>query len=141
MTRGGRSPASGRGAPSAGTGREASLGTLGDLLASRGVRGSATAPPPAARESSGARTGPDLALCGKIVLSRERKGHGGKMATVVAGLGLAGRDLESIAKALRRALGCGASVDGERVLVQGDQVARVRDWLAARGARWIVVGN
>jgi translation initiation factor 1 len=141
MTRGGRPPASGRGAPSGGTEPKGSLGTLGDLLASRGLHGSPTARPPSASEPSGPRTRPDLSRSGNITLSRERKGHGGKTATVVAGLVLPGRDLESVARALRRALGCGASVDGDRVLVQGDQVERVRDWLAAQGARRIGVGN
>ena len=74
-------------------------------------------------------------------MSRERKGHGGKTATVVTGLGLPARDLDGVARALRRALGCGASVDGDRVVVQGDQATRVRDWLTAQGARRVVVGN
>ena len=74
-------------------------------------------------------------------MARERKGHGGKTATVVSGLGLPARDLEAVVRALRRALGCGASIDGDRLVVQGDQVPRVRAWLAAQGARRIVVGN
>ena len=74
-------------------------------------------------------------------MSRERKGHGGKTATVVTGLVLAAPALEHVAKTLRRALGCGASVDGDRLIVQGDQVPRVQAWLAAQGARRIVVGS
>ena len=132
MTRG-RPTASGRGASAGGTEPKSSLGTLGDLLASRGLHGT---PAP-----SGPRIGPDLARCGKITLSRERKGHGGKTATVVTGLELPARELESVARALRRALGCGVTADGDRVLVQGDQATRVRDWLAAQGARRIVLGN
>jgi len=142
MTRG-RPPASGRGAAFESTGPQASLGTLGDLLARRGFHGNA-APPSAApaTESHGpAPAGPDLSRCGKLTVSRERKGHGGKTATVVTGLGLPAQDLDGVARALRRALGCGASVDGDRVVVQGDQVPRVQAWLGARGARRIVVGN
>ena len=113
---------------------KSSLGTLGDLLASRGLQA-------ALPRRRGPRIGPDLARCGKITLSRERKGHGGKTATVVTGLELPARELESVARALRRALGCGVTADGDRVLVQGDQATRVRDWLAAQGARRIVLGN
>src|SRR5262245_19525435 len=142
MTKG-RPPASGRGASLESTGPKASLGTLGDLLARRGLHGNAAPPPTStATQSSGpSPAGPDLSGCGKLTLFRERKGHGGKTATVVTGLGLPARELDGVAKALRRALGCGASVDGDRVVVQGDQVPRVQAWLGARRARRIVVGN
>ncbi len=125
--------------------RSGALGTLGDLLAQRGL---APASPPAASGASGdvpaARPpadAPDLSRCGKVVVRRERKGHGGKTATVVAGLGLPQSALDRVARTLRRALGCGASVSGDQVIVQGDQAERVRDWLAARGANRIVLGN
>jgi translation initiation factor 1 len=98
----------------------------------------ATAPPPARAPDPDV---PALAGCGKITLRRERKGHGGKTVTVVAGLRLDARRLERIARALRRALGAGATVDGDLVVVQGDLVARVQTWLAAHGARRIVSGN
>ncbi len=74
-------------------------------------------------------------------MRRARKGRGGKTATVVAGLGLPACDLDRLARALRRALGCGASVDGEHIVVQGDQAARVQAWLGAQGARRTVLGN
>jgi translation initiation factor 1 (eIF-1/SUI1) len=47
----------------------------------------------------------------------------------------------SASRALRRALGAGATVDGDLVVVQGDLMARVQPWLAAHGARRIVAGN
>jgi translation initiation factor 1 len=84
---------------------------------------------------------PDLAGCGKVTLRRERKGHGGRTVTVVAGLRLDARRLERIARALRRALGAGATVDGDLVVVQGDLMARIQPWLAAHGAKRIVAGN
>jgi translation initiation factor 1 len=119
-----------------------SLGTLGDLLARRGMHGSAPAPASVA-VAPAPRTldARDLSRCGKIVLRRERRGHGGKTTTVVTGLGLPLRDLERLARTLRRALGCGTSIDGDRLVVQGDQVSRVEGWLSAHGARRIVVGN
>jgi translation initiation factor 1 len=120
------------------------FGTLGDVLARGGVRTRAATPEPPPEPSTAVprdAEAPDLSGCGKIAVRRERKGHGGKTATIVTGLGLATRDLERLAKALRRALGCGASVDGDRLVVQGDQALRVQAWLAAQGARRIVVGN
>src|SRR5262245_13232597 len=138
----GRPPVSGRVIPD-GTGSGPSLGTLGDLLARRGLHGTSDPPQTGAApdERRPTATGPDLSRCGKVTVSRERKGHGGKTATVVTGLGLTAPDLERVAKILRRALGCGAGVDGDRVVVQGDQVARVQAWLDGHGARRIVVGN
>jgi translation initiation factor 1 len=116
------------------------LGTsLGDALASRGISVSSAAPttPPPAVASADV----DLGRAGKVVLRRERKGHGGKTATVVAGLALRPRDLERVARELKRALGCGATVVGDTIVLQGDLAARVEPWLAARGARRIVVGS
>jgi translation initiation factor 1 len=132
-----RSPPSGETAP------PASLGTLGDLLGRHGIGSTTPAMPepppiPAAARDPGV---PDLGRCGKVVVRRERKGHGGKTATIVAGIDLPARDLERLARALRRALGCGAGVDGDRLVVQGDQAPRVQSWLAAQGARRIVLGN
>jgi translation initiation factor 1 len=121
-----------------------SLGTLGDLLASRGVDRTPPEPavaPPAPAPPRRDTDAMDLGGCGKLVVRRERKGHGGKTATTIAGLALPARDLDRLARALRHALGCGASVDGDRLVVQGDQMARVRSWLAAHGARRVVLGN
>src|SRR5262249_53604630 len=106
------------------------LGTLGDLLQRQGVAAPVEQPtppappprppPPAPPPGRSADPDvPDLAGCGKITLSRERKGHGGKTVTVVAGLRLDARRLERVARALRRALGAGATVDGDLVVVQG----------------------
>lgn len=121
------------------------LGTIGELLAARGAAVTREAPTPVERPLSPAQPrdagAPDLGRCGKIVVRRERKGHAGKTTTVVDGLGLASRDLERLARVLRRALGCGASVDGERVVVQGDHSARLPGWLSAHGARRVVAGN
>ena len=75
------------------------------------------------------------------MVRRERKGHGGKTATVIAGLALPAQGLEQVARSLRRSLGCGASAAGEQIVVQGDQTERVRAWLVARGVERVVVGN
>jgi translation initiation factor 1 len=81
-------------------------------------------------------------LAGKIVVARTRKGRGGKTVTLVSGMSARGEALDALARDLRQALGCGAAVeDGERIVVQGDQVSRVRELLASMGARRIVVGS
>jgi translation initiation factor 1 len=80
-------------------------------------------------------------LRGKLVLRREKKGRGGKTATVIEGLSLSDDAREALAQELRRNLGCGAHVEGATIVVSGAQTQRIRDLLAARGATRIIIGN
>jgi translation initiation factor 1 len=75
----------------------------------------------------------------KVVVRRERKGHGGKTVTVVSGVAPAAR--EAVCAALKKALGCGARVEGDDVVVQGDLVDRCVAFVEARGARRVVRGS
>ena len=121
----------------------AAVSSLADLLRARGLQVardqavSGERPAPAAAEPGAA----ELSRCGKLVVRRERKGHGGKTVTIVDGLGLPAARLEQLARALRTAMGCGARVDGGRVVVQGDLTQAVEGWLRKRGARQVVIGN
>jgi translation initiation factor 1 len=88
-------------------------------------------PPPAA---------PAPAPPARAVIRLERKGRGGKEATVVEKLALPPRALGEWGDALKRALGCGGAVEGDAIVVQGDQRERVRAWLEARGVRKVIMG-
>lgn len=114
-------------------------GILGDLLARQGLTVN-DAPPetPPAAQTPGAI---DLSACGKLVLRRERKGRGGKTATIVAGLGLRPKAMEQLTKELRRSLGCGAMVDGDTIVLGGDLTTRAAEWLQKHGAKRVVIGN
>lgn len=99
-------------------------------------------------EATAAAPEPELAptdspslLHGKLVLRREKKGRGGKTATVIEGLQLPEPALQDMAQQLRRHLGCGAHVEGSTIVLSGAQTDRVRDWLSAQGATRIVIGN
>jgi translation initiation factor 1 len=113
--------------------------TLGDLLRGQGVR--VGAPEPPAPPAAPAAEAIDFGGATKIVVRREKKGRGGKVATVVEGIKRPPSALERIARDLRRALGCGASIEGDTIVVQGDMAARIEPWLLARGAKKVVVGN
>lgn len=76
------------------------------------------------------------ALRGKIVVRREVKGRGGKTVTRITGLPEPSR--EELAARLKRALGCGAVLEGDDVLVLGDLVDRAASFLEAEGARRVV---
>ncbi len=86
-------------------------------------------------------TAPDPApLRGKVVVRRERKGRGGKTATILEGAAITSTDRAALAKRLRKALGCGAREEGDAVVVQGDQRDAAKAWLEREGLR-VVVGN
>lgn len=75
----------------------------------------------------------------KLVLSREKKGRGGKTVTRITGLPKA--RLEIVAKKMKKSLGCGASVDGNDVLLHGTLTERGAEWLRGQGAKRVIVGN
>ncbi len=106
----------------------AGLAPLRDALPARERQG-ASAPPAAGRK------GP-----ARAVVRYERKGRGGKEATVIEQLALPARERAEWLLALKQALGCGGMVEGEALVLQGDQRARVRAWLEARGVARISVG-
>ncbi len=74
------------------------------------------------------------------VVRMERKGRGGKEATIVEKLGLKPAALEQWCKELKQALGCGGSVDGETIVLQGDLRQRLPAVLTAKGVAKVTVG-
>jgi len=72
---------------------------------------------------------------GRVVLRRETAHRGGKCVVVLDGFDSTRDDacLQSLARRLRAACGCGGAVKGRTVELQGDQVPRIRQLLAAEG--------
>ncbi len=70
---------------------------------------------------------------GKVRVSRENKGRGGKTVTLVRGLPLPLAELETLGKQLRSHCGSGGTVKDGVVEVQGDHAERVLAWLQAHG--------
>jgi translation initiation factor 1 (eIF-1/SUI1) len=77
----------------------------------------------------------------RIVVRRERKGHGGKAVTIAEGNGLKGHDVEQLARDAAKALGAGARVEGGALVVQGEQTERLIAWLTSRGFKSLSRGN
>ncbi len=111
-------------------------GGLGALLAARGLKMSEAAAAPVVAPASppAADVDPFVGLA-RVVLAMERKGRGGKVVTLLRGV--PSERLEVAAKLVRKALGCGASVEDDAILVQGDQRERLRPWLERAGVRKI----
>lgn len=74
------------------------------------------------------------------VVRMERKGRGGKEATIIEKLGLKPAALETWCKELKQALGCGGSVDGDSIVLQGDLRQRLPAVLTAKGVAKVTVG-
>ncbi len=74
------------------------------------------------------------------VVRMERKGRGGKEATVIEKLGLPPKELELWCKELKQALGCGGVVDADTIVLQGDLRTRLPAVLTARGVVKVTVG-
>lgn len=116
--------------------------SFGDLLKARGVTlPPATAKPVAvAAVASEVMADPlDLSRLARVGVRHESKGRAGKMVTVLSGL--PEPHLEALCKALKTAFGCGATVEGPDVVLQGDQTERVAPWLTAHGVRRVSRGN
>ncbi len=90
-------------------------------------------PPPAADPTA------DLHFPAKVLMRRETHGRSGKTVTRLSGIPVS--QLPEVAARLRRALGCGATVEGEDVILQGDLEQRARAWLLAQGAKRLAQGN
>lgn len=75
----------------------------------------------------------------RAVVRYERKGRGGKEATLIEKLELAPAALETWCRDLKRALGCGGSVEGPSIVLAGDQRQRLPSLLEARGVRRVTV--
>ena len=76
----------------------------------------------------------------RAVVRLERSGRGGKEVTVVEHLGIAASARDEWLKALKAALGCGGTVEDERLVLQGDQRKRLPALLQARGVKKVTLG-
>jgi translation initiation factor 1 len=70
---------------------------------------------------------------GKVRVSRDSKGRGGKVVTVVRGLPLDAEALAVLGKELRSACGAGGTVRDGVLEIQGDHVTRVLEMLNVKG--------
>lgn len=95
---------------------------------------------PAGWQPSGADApAAEVPMPARAVVRIERKGRGGKEATVVEKLGLAPDALGRWLDEAKRALGCGGAVEDGALVLQGDQRERVARWLEGRGVRKVTV--
>ena len=106
----------------------------------RGDQPAAPAPaPPAPVSPAPAKSvaGPAIP---RAVVRLERSGRGGKEVTVVEHLAIPPMEREKWLKALKAALGCGGVVEGDALVLQGDQRKRLPKILNERGVKKVTIG-
>jgi translation initiation factor 1 len=77
----------------------------------------------------------------RINVRRELQGRAGKTVTALWGFQSSERQLEELAKALKKGLGTGGSAKDGRVEIQGDKVAAVLAWLEKQGYKPVKAGG
>ncbi len=65
----------------------------------------------------------------------EKKGRGGKTATIVEGFEISDDEVDEIARTLRKRLGTGGSARGGEILIQGDRKTDVVRMLKEMGVK------
>ncbi len=115
------------------------FGVLGKL---RDSMPAAPTPPAEPSRSPGTVEGPPpgVKTYPRAVVRLERSGRGGKEVTVVEHLEISPKDREVWLKALKSSLGCGGVVEGDALVLQGDQRKRLPALLTARGVKKVVLG-
>lgn len=70
---------------------------------------------------------------GHIYLQRESKGRAGKPITSIKGLPLNQKDMKALAKKLKAKCGVGGTIEGEVIIIQGDQREKLKVELVNQG--------
>lgn len=76
----------------------------------------------------------------KAVVRMERAGRRGKEVTVIEQLDLSLKQREQWLKELKGSLGCGGTLEGDDLVLQGDHRERAEAWLTKRGVKKVSVG-
>ncbi len=94
-----------------------------------------------ALSAEGLPPGPELPArppkLGRVVLRREKAHRGGKTVIVVYDFApqITGQRIEELATKLKKSCGCGGTVKGREIEIQGDQPGKIRALLEAEGFR------
>jgi translation initiation factor 1 len=76
----------------------------------------------------------------KAVVRMERAGRNGKEVTVIEQLDLPVEQRDGWLKELKASLGCGGTIEGVALVLQGDHRERAAKWLTKRGVKKVSVG-
>ncbi len=74
----------------------------------------------------------------KLVVRMEKKGRRGKTITRVSGVPT--REIDALCKEMKKALGCGGTIEETDLILLGNLVERAAGWLESAGAARIIRG-
>ena len=75
----------------------------------------------------------------KLVVRMEKKGRRGKTVTRISGV--PAKELVPLCKEMKKALGCGATIEEADLIILGDLVERAVGWFEKAGAARIISGS
>ena len=78
---------------------------------------------------------------GVVRIARDKKGRGGKTATIITGLPGSEADLDVFLKRLKSSLGTGGTREDRSLIIQGDQRERLMAELTAQGYKPKLAGG
>ena len=78
---------------------------------------------------------------GTAKVRRETKGRKGKGVMTISGLGLEPKALKDLASKLKKTCGCGGSVVGETIEIQGDKRDQIKQVLEKNGFKVKFIGG
>ncbi len=85
--------------------------------------------------------GPRVPDDGIVRIQRDKKGRGGKTATVITGLPGAELELEATLKRLKQSLGTGGTREGRTLVIQGDHRDRLLEEVTKLGFKAKIAGG
>ena len=69
----------------------------------------------------------------RLLVSKERKGRGGKVVTVIRGFEGSAQERKDLAKGIKQHCGTGGAVKGQEIVIQGDLADKIVQYLEERG--------
>ncbi len=78
---------------------------------------------------------------GIVRIQRDKKGRGGKTATLITGLPGAEPELEATLKRLKQSLGTGGTREGRTLIIQGDHRERLMEEVSKLGLKAKIAGG
>ena len=93
------------------------------------------------KAAPGAQSGGGFPKDGVVRVCREKNGRGGKTVTVLYGVPGSQGDRESLLKNLKQLCGCGGSMKGSFLEIQGDQREKIMAYLQEQGLKAKAAGG
>ncbi len=85
------------------------------------------------REKRKSSPRPGMKKDGIVRVQKESKGRGGKTVSVIYGLPLAGNQISDLATRLKRGCGTGGTVKDNTIIIQGDKIDFIIQFLQDEG--------